>query len=315
MSRTQSLKRALALSCACAFAVSACSSKGTTRVSTLGQTSSIEKAGPQGPQGEQGPAGPQGPSGPQGKQGEAGADGNLNLGAAGALATGGLIGPNGLAGTGLLAETGDPENSPELLSQGLILTGEQAQLAAGSAFYAASIVDGALPGSTALAGTVIGVADNTGQALVQAGNGEIYLVDGLTAAPGDLITASIGEATAIGGGDDSLLGLSVLSADQQDGSLVTLGVGSGGDLVTLDTIVTGDVTGGLEASGGVAETVGGVTEVLPVSTGGDIGGGLTGDLTGDLTDTVGGVLYDPTGTLDDTVDIDDGLVGGLLGNN
>ena len=249
----------------------------------------------------QGPAGPQGAAGPQGQAGADGQDGNVNLGAAGALATGGLIGPNGLAGTGLLANTGDPENSPELLSQGLILTGEKAQLAAGAAFYATSIVDNQLPGSTALAGTVLGVAEDTGQALVQAGNGEIYLVDGLTAAPGDLITASIGEATAIGGGEDSLLGLSVLSADQQDGGLVTLGVGSGGDLVTLDTALTGDVVGG------VTDTVGGVTEVLPVSTGGDVGGGLT--------ETVGGVLDDPTGTLEDTVDTGGGLVGGLLGNN
>ncbi len=300
MSQGLRFKRALALSAACAFFATACSSHGTTRVSSLGGAGQTGSSGTQGPAGPQGPAGTQGPVGAQGSEGPAGADGNVNLGAAGALATGGLIGPNGLAGTGLLANTGDPENSPELLSQGLILTGEKAQLAAGAAFYSASLVDGMLPGGTPIAGTVLGVADATGQTLVQTGNGEIYLIDGLTAAPGDLITATIGGATAIGGGEDSLLGVSLLSGDQQEGSLLTLGVGSDGELVTLDTAVTGDVVGGVE------DTVGGVTEVLPVSGDGDLGG-VTGPL--------GGALDDPTGTLEDTVDDGGGLLGGLLGNN
>lgn len=304
MTRTLSFKQALALSAASAFFISACSSNGTTRVASVGQTRMIEKAGPQSSTAAQGEPGPQGMAGTDGR------DGNVNLGGAGALATGGLIGPNGLAGTGLLANTGDPENSPELLSQGLIITGEQASLAAGAALYSANLVDDALPGGTPIAGTVLGVADNTGQALVQAGNGEIYLIDGLAAAPGDIITASIGDATAIGGGEDSLIGLSVLSGDQQDGDLLAFGAGSGGDVASLDTALTGDVGDGVE------ETVGGVTAVIPVS--GDGGLDDLGDLAGiidPVSDAVDDTLGDPLGGLDETADSGEGLLGGLLGAN
>src|SRR3546814_15251211 len=62
----------------------------------------------------------------------------------------------------------------------------------------ANAVDSKLPGDTNLVGTVVGVVKNTGVALVQTGNGQQYLVDGLTAAPGQLVTATIGKATALG---------------------------------------------------------------------------------------------------------------------
>ena len=216
MTNSISLKRALALSACCALTVSACASQGSKRVSTVGTQSIVKAQGPQGQQGAQGPAGPQGAMGPQGEQGPAGADGmdgmdgNFNLGDAGMLATGGLIGPNGLAGTGLLANTGDPNNSQAVLSDNLVLIGQTASVAAGKAYFAASLVDNTLPGGIPIAGTVLGVADDTGQALVQAGSGEVFLIDGLTAAPGDLITATIGGATVIGGGDESLLGASFM---------------------------------------------------------------------------------------------------------
>ncbi len=294
MSQGLRFKRALALSAACAFFATACSSTGGNRVSSVGQPVAT------GPQGPQGATGTQGATGPQGAAGEDGADGRVNAGQSNLVATGGLIGPNGLGGTGLLANTGDPENGNELISEGLVLTGDAASLAAGSAFFSASLVDSMTPGGTPIVGTVLGVADETGQTLVQTGNGEIYLVDGLLAAPGDLITATIGDTMTIGGGEESLLGVSLLSGDQQEGSLVTLGASADGELVTLDTAVTGDVVGGVE------DTVGGVTEVLPVSGDGDLGG-VTGPL--------GGALDDPTGPLEDIVDDGGGLLGGLLGNN
>ena len=247
----------------------------------------------------------------QGEPGMNGQDGNFNLGGAGQLAVGGLIGEGGVAGTGLLANTGELGSAPEALSETLIFTGQHASLVAGGAYYMADIVDDALPGATPLAGTVVGVIDATGQALVQSGQGEIYLLDGLTAAPGDLITASIGGATALGASDvDSLIGLSVLSSDQQQGSLLTVGAASGGDLVTLGV-------GGDTVLGG-----GGALDVIPASSGGD--GGLT-DI---VDDTVGGIL-DPNseggllGGVEDTVDglLDPqdgnrgGLLGGLFGDN
>src|SRR3546814_13370526 len=98
----------------------------------------------------------------------------------------------------------------------------------------ASAVDSKLPGDTNLVGTVVGVVKNTGVALVQTGNGQQYLVDGLTAAPGQLVTATIGKATALGPpGASPLIGASILSPGQQNGSLLTVGVGSGGPTVTL----------------------------------------------------------------------------------
>ncbi len=269
MSRTLSFKHALALSCACAFAVSACSSKGTTRVSTLGQTRSVEKAGPQGPQGEQGPAGAQGSAGADG------ADGGINIG----------------------------ETDP------MIITGTTRNLLAGISLEADEIT-----------GKIIGVADETGQTLLQTDTGDLYSLVDANAVLGDVITASLTEATLLGNGE-SLLGVSLLAGEQQGGDAATFGIGSGGELLTFDQTVTSDPEGAV--SGALASTTG-VTEALPVGgldgdvvgdLTGDLGGGLTGDLTGDLTDTVGDLLDDPTGTLEDTLDTGDGLVGGLLGNN
>src|SRR3546814_11640732 len=92
----------------------------------------------------------------------------------------------------------------------------------------ASAVDSKLPGDTNLVGTVVGVVKNTGVALVQTGNGQQYLVDGLTAAPGQLVTATIGKATAPGPpGASPPIGASILSPGQQNGSLLNVGVGVG----------------------------------------------------------------------------------------
>src|SRR3546814_7876906 len=74
---------------------------------------------------------------------------------------------------------------------------------------------------TNLVGTVVGVVKSTGVALVQTGNGQQYLVDGLTAAPGQLVTATIGKATALGSpGASPLIGASILSPGQQNGRLL-----------------------------------------------------------------------------------------------
>ncbi|GJL91693.1 MAG: hypothetical protein DHS20C04_13520 [Hyphococcus sp.] len=244
-----------------------------------------------------------------------GLDGNFNLGGAGQLAVGGLIGEGGVAGTGLLANTGDLNNSPQALSETLIFAGEAIGHTTGGAYYVADIVDGALPGSTPLAGTVIGVLDATGQTLVQSGEGNVYLLDGLTAAPGDLITASIGGATALGSSDaESLLGLSVLSGTQQQGSLLTVGAASGGEVVTLgvggETLIGGEGALGViptSAPGGEGGPLGGIEETVDEILDPDSDGGLLGG----VEDTVGGIVNH--GGDDD--DHHGGLLGGLLGDN
>ncbi|MCK5745992.1 MAG: collagen-like protein [Oricola sp.] len=243
MSKSRSIISALALSASLGFLLPACSSDGVTRVSAIGPGGAGQNGqqGPQGPQGEQGPAGPQGPqgeqgpAGPQGAQGPAGADGqdgNFNLGDAGALAVGGLVGPNGVAGTGLLANTGDPDNRNELISHILEQSGREVSSVA---VFLAHISEKSAPGAAPITGTVVDVLHNTGQSLIMTANGDAYLVDGMLAAPGTLLTATLGGATLIGDVDvETLIGASVFSAAQLEGQLVTAGVGSAGDLATAD---------------------------------------------------------------------------------
>ena len=208
------------------LALGACESSGSYRVGAVGPAGATGAAGPQGPEG---PAGAQGPAGPAGPAG-----GTLGLGDAGALAVGGLVGPGGIAGTGLLANTGDPANVNPVIGGVLVKSGGLVNVVADKTLLLANAVDSKLPGSTNLVGTVVGVVKSTGVALVQTGNGQQYLLDGLAAAPGELVTATIGKATAIGSpGASPLIGASILSPGQTNGSLLAVWDGSNGNLVTL----------------------------------------------------------------------------------
>lgn len=282
------------------LALAACESSGSYRVGSVGPAGATGAAGPQGA------AGPTGPAGPAGANGAAG--GSLGLGNAGALAVGGLVGPGGLAGTGLLANTGDPGSVNPVIGGVLVKTGGLVNVVADKGLLLANAVDSKLPGGTNLVGTVVGVVKSTGVALVQTGNGQQYLVDGLAAAPGQLITATIGKATALGSpGASPLIGASILSPGQKSGSLLTVGVGSGGQLVTLQPGTGGNLLGAVTTPAGgatgnpaalVGTTVAAVTNTVGQVTGGVTGGAtggggdgnaVTGLVTG-VTGTVGGVL-------------------------
>ncbi len=281
------------------LALAACESSGSYRVGSVGAT------GATGPAGATGAAGPAGPAGPAGAPG-----GTLGLGDAGALAVGGLVGPGGVAGTGLLANTGDPASVNPVIGGVLVKTGGLVNVIADKGLLLASAVDGKVPGNSNLVGTVVGVVKSTGVALVQTGNGQQYLVDGLTAAPGQLITATIGKATAIGSPTASpLIGASILSPGQQNGSLLTVGVGSSGQLVTLQPGTGGNLLGGVAGglTGGTAGNPTGtpvalVSNVVTTATGAlaQVGGGAPGG--GTATDPVTGLVTGVTGT-----------VGGVLG--
>lgn len=310
MPNPKSLISALALSASLGLLLPACSSDGTTRIGAVGGPGSSGGPGAPGAQGEPGPDGTNGEDGTDGvdgADGANGADGNFTVGDAGALSVGGLIGPNGLGGTGLLANTGDPANTNESLSALMTQTG--GELSSASIFLA-SVIDETVPGGAPLVGTVLGVLDGTGQTLVQTANGDAYLVDGLLAAPGDLITATIGGATPIGSGDtEALIAISGFSDDQAQGSLLTVGGGSNGELLAADA------GGALDL---VSETLnidmldagGTLNAVLPdqdlVSISGDSSLGLT---IGDGLPVDGGVAIVDTaaGLFDGT----DGLTGAL----
>lgn len=293
------------------FALAACESSGSYRVGSVGTGGTTASVGPAGATGPAGPTGATGPAGPAGPAGS-----GLGLGSAGALAVGGLVGPGGVAGTGLLANTGDPASTNPVIGGVLVKTGGLVNVIADKGLLLASAVDGKVPGNTNLVGTVVGVVKSTGVALVQTGSGQQYLVDGLAAAPGQLITATIGKATAIGSPAASpLIGASILSPGQQNGSLLTVGVGSAGQLVTLQPGTGGNLLGG--ATGGLTGGATGnptgtpitlVGNVVTTTTGAlaQVGGGVTGGAAGGGTtvDPVTGLVTGVTGTVG-------GVVGGL----
>jgi hypothetical protein len=243
-----------------------CESNGTTRISSVGQR------GVQGPQGAPGPQGPQGPAGSGG------------LGGAGALAVGGLVGPNGVAGTGLLANTGDPNTRLPVVSGVLVATGNTLTSVAGQGTILANVVDAHAPGGIPIAGQVIKVIDATGQALIRTGNGQEYLVDGLTAAPGALVNLTIGNAQVLGTASQSpVIGASLLSPTQSQGTALTVGVGTQGELLTLNSAGTSGSTATNPVQG-VVNTVTGVLQTSPTS-----GTTTTTPVTGAVQGVVGGV--------------------------
>lgn len=275
------------------FALAACESAGTTRIASI-SSDGVSAAAEQGPKGDQGEAGPQGQAGPAGKDGS-----GLGLGDAGALATGGLIGAQGIAGTGLLASTGDLSNTNPVISGVLIKSGGLVNVVADKTLLLASAIDSKIPGGKNLVGAVVGVVKATGVALVQTGNGQQYLVDGILAAPGQLINATIGKANVIGSANVTpLIGASILSPGQSTGSLLTVGVGSNGQLITLQPAGTsGGLLGGVTNGGPVSSPVTGLLPSLTNGTPTPPASGQKPNPVAGVTGTVSGVLGGLTGKL------------------
>jgi hypothetical protein len=287
--------------------LSACESNGTTRISSVGQQ------GPQGAKGEpgaQGPAGPAGPAGPSGPAGPAGS-GGLGLGSTGALAVGGLVGPNGVAGTGLLANTGDPNSRLPVVSGVLVATGNTLTTVAGQGTILADIVDSHTPGAIPLVGTVVGVVEATGEALIRTGNGQEYLVDGVTAATGQLVNLTVGNAHVLGSSTQSpLIGASVLSPNQSQGTALTVGVASAGQVLTLDNNSAG---GGSQP--GTTNPVQGVVNTVTGVLGG--GTGTSNPITAPVQGVVNGLTGGTTTSnpVAPVQGIVNGVTGGLLGGS
>ncbi len=283
-----------------AMALAGCESNGSYRVASVGAQGPQGAQGPAGPQGAQGPAGPAGSPGGAGVPGAGGVPG---LNGTPALASGGLVGP------GLLANSGDPANRNPVVSGVLIAAGNTASGLATQGTPLAERIDGALPGNLTITGRVIQTANNAGQALVRAGDGRDYLVDGLTAAPGQLVTLDLqGTRTVGNNGDRPLVAASLFTPNTQQGALLSVGANSGGQPLTLGTPVTGAQNGTNVVTGVVGAVTGGaqganpVTGVLGTATGQtgtgnpvtNILGGVTGgQAQGGVTGTVGGLLGKP----------------------
>jgi hypothetical protein len=172
----------------------------------------------------------------------------------------------------------------------LVSTGNAVQSTGGVTTTLADVVDAAVPGSIPITGTVTQVVQATGQALIDAGNGQSYLVDGLTAAPGELVNITVGNAHVIGAesGQTPLIGTSVLSGTQQTGELLTVGAASNNAVLTVHPGSAIQDT----AVGNVVGTVGTVIDntvnTLAAST--PLTGGGTGGSGAPLGEAVSGVV-------------------------
>lgn len=255
-------------------------------------------AGPSGPTGATGPSGPSGPTGPTGATGAQGEPGgNFAFGDAGLIATGGLVGPSGIGGTGLLANLGDPSTNIPVVSD---VSASGGTIVTAAATGIDTLVGEAnLPTElTTVTGAVTQTVANVGEALEAFGSDGAPLADGLTSAVSPVLTASLGGSTLAGDGDEtSLIGLSILSSEQQSGALAEVGLASGSTLLNADLSPDSDtalVVGSLASVdlGPVTDGLNGLLEETGLSdvTGMlDLGTAESGVLA-DVTDTVSGLL-------------------------
>lgn len=315
-------------------ALAACESNGHTRYASVGTVgpgganggngsdgTDGQDGGPgvQGPPGPAGPAGPQGPSGPQGEPG-----GNFALGDSGLIATGGLIGPSGVGGTGLLANLGDTSTSIPVVSD--VSTTAGSIVSATGSNLDAALGETNLPTELAsVTGAVTQTVTNVGDALESFGTDGAPLVDGLTSAVSPVLTASLGGGTLAGDESaSSLIGVSVLSPDQQSGTLADIGVASDGTLLNADLSTSTDtaLVLGSVASVDLGPVTGGVNDLLG-ETGlledtnlldlGNAEGGLLSGLTAPVQDLLTSGEDLPESPLTPVLSGTTGLVGGLLG--
>ena len=282
-------------------------------------------------------------AGLDGMDGVDGTDGNFNLGEAGMIATGGLVGDNGIGGTGLLANLGDPGTSAPILDTASIAAGD---MLSGTGEQLASTMTEASSDSS-LSNIVVAAADtvsNVGDTLTGYGSGNEMLVDGALDAASPLLAANIGASDVVGGDTTPLIGASVLSDTQADGSLLEAGVANDDMLLNVDLAPNTD--GGLDVAGvATVDIVGGegdllnanllsdtqntVEDVITAASDPQFTEALLTDTVSGLEDTTDGLLEtvsasEPGGSLlDDTTDsltdtteelLDTEGAGGLLGD-
>lgn len=171
----------------------------------------------------------------------------------------------------------------------LVTAGNTVIGVAGKTDGLAQVVNGKLPVTGIVTGTVTRVLDRTGQTLVNLGEGSGtggLILDGVGGKLGALVAIDLGKGKVIAApeGSKPLIGLNVLAQNPGTGSLATVSAASGGKLVALD------VNGAL----------------------GGANGGLLGGTTAGLAGTTKGVVQTATGTVGNVLGAN-GQNGGLLG--
>ena len=147
----------------------------------------------------------------------------------------------------------------------------------------AQVVNGVVPQTGIVTGTVTRVLDKTGQTLVNLGEGSGtggLILDGVGGKLGALVAIDLGKGKVIAApaGSTPLIGLNVLAQNPKTGSLATVGAATGGNLLALDvnnpTGLLGGTAGGLVGTtkGVVQTTTGTVGNVLGTQNGGLLSG-------------------------------------------
>ncbi|WP_447726771.1 hypothetical protein [Sphingomonas koreensis] len=248
---------ALVFASTAALTLAACESSGNYRVGWVGDNP---------------PPSSSSSSGGSSSGGSSSSSGGSGSSSGGSSSSGGTPGASSGGGSGLAGNL-------------IVTAGNTVIGVAGKHDQLAQVVNGKLPATGIVTGTVTRVLDTTGQTLVNLGEGSGtggLILDGVGGKLGALVAIDLGKGKVIAApeGSKPLIGLNVLAQNPGTGSLATVGAGTGGKLLALD------------ANGTI--------------------GGLLGGTTGGLVGTTKGVVQTATGTVGDVLGAN-GQNGGLLG--
>lgn len=230
---------ALVLASTAALALAACESSGNYRVGWVGDNP------------------PPSSSSSGGSSSSSGGSGS---------SSGGSSSSSGGSSSGGSSSGGSSGGATGLVGNLLVTAGNTVIGVAGKHDRLAQVVNGKLPATGIVTGTVTRVLDGTGQTLVNLGEGSGtggLILDGVGGKLGALVAIDLGKGQVIAApeGSKPLIGLNVLAQNPNTGSLATVSAATGGKLVALD--VNGTTTGLLGTTKGVVtSTVGTVGNVL-----------------------------------------------------
>ena len=197
--------------------LSACSSNGSTRFASVGQIPPGSASG--------------GGSGGTGSSDSGGTGGN-GLGSGS-----GTVG-NGTGGPGLGGSDSGPEDtgggsSVSSAGTGLLVTAGNAVIGVASQHNAvAETVSHILPGTQPVTGTVTAILQDTGQTLVDLGNGQSVAVQSAAGIVGEIVRIDLANLKVVGAPDNSsLLGVGIATAQPVTGTLAGLNVLTGNNAV------------------------------------------------------------------------------------
>lgn len=193
-------------------------------------------------------------SGGSGDSGGAGSGGGTGAGSSGG--TGGAGGTGGTGGTGSGATAASAGTVLTQTGPLLVTAGNATLGLANATDSTAAQLAGAVPITAPLSGTVTKVLNDTGQLLVNVGNGRTLLLDGAQGVVGDVLSINVGNQGVVtaAGGKNGLVGLGVAAANQPQGMLATVGVLDPGQVAsaTVNGVANVSVVNVTGARGGLS---------------------------------------------------------------